>query len=172
VGTVGRQVVDAVDHAAQHEGLGLEHHPFGLDLRQVQDVVDQREQVLRGLFDLAQLVAQAGRLGRLQARPARPITPASGVRSSWLMLARKRLWLAGGLGRRLGLRQWGALLHQLFQVFAVPAQFLLGIVPGRDVLHHAHHPCGRTLVVAFAHAPPVFHPQVVAVAQRSRYTAS
>jgi hypothetical protein len=98
--------------------------------------------VLRGLFDLAQLVAQAGRLGRLQARPARPITPASGVRSSWLMLARKRLlaWLAASAAALAS--DSVALLHQLFQVFAVPAQFLLGIVPGRDVLHHAHHPVG------------------------------
>jgi hypothetical protein len=69
----------------------LQRHALGLDLGQVEHVVDQPQQVLRRLVGLAELVAQHRVLGALRARPVMPMMALIGVRSSWLMLARKLL---------------------------------------------------------------------------------
>ena len=81
-----------LDHViAQVELDLLEVELAGLDLGEVQDVVDDCQERVRrspdGLGVLALLVGQVG----LEQRPVMPITPFMGVRISWLMLARN--WL-------------------------------------------------------------------------------
>ena len=48
-------VVDVVDQLGDVEGLEEQLHLAGLDLRQVEDVVDQRQQVLAGRVDLLEV---------------------------------------------------------------------------------------------------------------------
>ena len=77
--------------------------PAGLDLGQVEDVVDEAEQVPAAAVDVARdsIGRHAGR-----RRPAcscahqleKPMIAFSGVRSSWLMLARKSLLRLAGPG--------------------------------------------------------------------------
>ena len=83
------------DHGLDVERLEREHHLAGFDLREIQDAVDQVEQML------------AGATGSASGRQSTPVCPSSsavscssslyrmmafsGVRSSWLMLARNSL---------------------------------------------------------------------------------
>ena len=46
---------DAIDHGPQLEGLEIERHLAGFDLGKIEDVVDQAEQMLAGILDLAQV---------------------------------------------------------------------------------------------------------------------
>ena len=68
----------------------------GLDLRQVENVVDEFEQVQRVLVDMAQepalLVRQRAPSISSRSSSEKPMMVCSGVRSSWLMLARKSLF--------------------------------------------------------------------------------
>ena len=85
----GDDVGGRLDDLAQVERALLQLQVAGLDLRDVQDVVDDRQQLLAG-----------GARGRRRTRCCSrsrsvsssssviPITPLSGVRISWLMLAR------------------------------------------------------------------------------------
>ena len=62
----------------------------GLDLREVEDVVDDAEQVLAGALDLREVVALLRRRASVfSARWDMPMIAFIGVRISWLMLARK-----------------------------------------------------------------------------------
>ena len=92
------QRVDACARPAR--GSGASSMLAGLDLRQVEDVVDQRQQVVaRGGDGLRELApARRVRLPSLLSASslARISDELSGVRSSWLMLARNSLlyWFA------------------------------------------------------------------------------
>ncbi|GAA3067997.1 hypothetical protein GCM10020254_09660 [Streptomyces goshikiensis] len=71
--------------------LGVDVHLAGLDLRQVEDVVDQLEQVRAGGVDDARVLdllggeVAGGVLGEQLGEDQQAV---EGVRSSWLMLAR------------------------------------------------------------------------------------
>ena len=78
-----------LDRLAQVEVVRVELELAGLDLREVEDVVDDAEQRLAR----ARRRSARTRAARRRARSASsssviPITPLSGVRISWLMLAR------------------------------------------------------------------------------------
>jgi hypothetical protein len=63
-----------------------------------------------------------------------PVMALSGVRISWLMLARKALLATLAFGGVLGGGQLGgALLHQRLEMLAVGGQLLLGELLGGDV---------------------------------------
>jgi hypothetical protein len=74
----------------------LELEFAGFDLREVEDVVDDAEQVAAGEFDLVELVFLLRAEAAAAQQVAMPRMPFIGVRISWLMLARKLLlaWLA------------------------------------------------------------------------------
>ena len=89
------RIEQLVDQIADDERLERHAHLAGFDLREVEDAVDQLEQVLAGRLDAAEvgdrrLFAAVGRL-LLRAARCRGGCAFSGVRSSWLMLARKSL---------------------------------------------------------------------------------
>jgi hypothetical protein len=67
----------------------LELQLAGLDLREVEDVVDDRRAATRRSADRLGELALLGSSGVSSSRPVMPITPFIGVRISWLMLARK-----------------------------------------------------------------------------------
>ena len=87
VGRAGQDAPHVVDHAG-HVELGLlDVHLPRLDLREVQDVVDDHQQALGRHLDAG------GKLGLLVARGSvwsrssvSPITPFIGVRISWLIV--------------------------------------------------------------------------------------
>jgi hypothetical protein len=59
-GLAGDQDADAVEDLAHRQRADVEGHLAGLDLRQIEDVVDDAEQVLRRHADACQLGALAG----------------------------------------------------------------------------------------------------------------
>jgi hypothetical protein len=69
----------------------LEFHPAGLDLGQVQDVVDDVQQVPAELSILSSRSACSGVAPARRIRCVRPMMAFIGVRISWLMFARKAL---------------------------------------------------------------------------------
>ena len=74
---------------AQVEVDALELELAGLDLREVEDVVDDRQQRLARAADRLGVLALLRRRARVSSRSSvMPITPFIGVRISWLMLAR------------------------------------------------------------------------------------
>ncbi len=101
-------LVDEADHAVQNAGKLevdlLQRHALGLDLRQVEDVVDQFQEVLRGLLHLAQLFAQHGFLGAVQGQTGHA---QDGVHPCAQLMAHvgqeAALGTIGGLGTDLGL---------------------------------------------------------------------
>ena len=90
-----------VEEAAEPDLLDVEPDAAGLDLRHVEDVVDDVEQVLAALVDVAcssswYFSAPSGPNMPDSMISEKPMMALSGVRSSWLMLARKLdfAWLA------------------------------------------------------------------------------
>ena len=85
---------DRLDELARIERLRVDRQPARLDLRQVEDLVDQAEQVATAALDPAERCPSAPR-SAARRRPPRsasvnPRIAFIGVRSSWLTLARKR----------------------------------------------------------------------------------
>ena len=81
--------------------LQVELHAAGLDLRHVEDVVDDFQQILPALADVAAVFlilvgAERRRTCRFSMISEKPMMALSGVRSSWLILARNfdLVWLA------------------------------------------------------------------------------
>ena len=88
----GDQVQRRLDAFAQVERLALEVELAGLDLREVEDVVDDRQQRVAARADGLGEVALLARSSRVSSsRPVMPMTPFIGVRISWLMVARNAL---------------------------------------------------------------------------------
>ena len=87
-----RQQLDGALHAVvECERLGGQHELAGLDLGEVEDLVDQQQQRVRGLVDGAEIgLLLGGRAWVSASRPAMPMMPFIGVRISWLIAARKR----------------------------------------------------------------------------------
>ena len=80
---------DLVEDRPHLEVEPLELELAGLDLREVEDVVDDAEQGAAGDLDARRRAAAGRRRARLRSsRSLRPITPLSGVRISWLIVAR------------------------------------------------------------------------------------
>ncbi len=77
-----------LDGFAKIEVVMIELELAGLDLREVEDVVDDVQQRLAGVRRRQRVLALARRQVRLSSSSVIPITPLSGVRISWLMLAR------------------------------------------------------------------------------------
>ena len=79
---------------------------LGLDLREVEDVVDDRQQVARrAVRDAQQYCCWRGVSGVSSASPVMLMTAFIGVRISWLITARNALFArlaASAAGRRLG----------------------------------------------------------------------
>jgi hypothetical protein len=87
-----RHQVERVLHAAaQVEGLLLDLELADVGLRVVEDVVDDLQQRLAAGADGAREVALVLDIGVSSSSVVMPITALSGVRISWLMLARNRL---------------------------------------------------------------------------------
>ena len=89
---MGKHGDGVLDELSQIEVDGLQLHVARLDLRKIQDVVDDPEQVLAGnardQFGIVPLVSSR-RVSRTTS--VIPSTPFMGVRISWLIVARKRL---------------------------------------------------------------------------------
>ena len=85
---LGEQLGHVLDDLGQVEVDRLEPQLAGLDLREVEDVVDHREQELRRAVHRLRELALRGASGVSSSRSIMPITPFIGVRISWLMLAR------------------------------------------------------------------------------------
>jgi hypothetical protein len=85
------EVERRLDALAQVERLRLDVHPPGLDLREIEDVVDDRQQRVADVADrrgvVALLVVERG----VEQQPLMPITAFIGVRISWLIVARNEL---------------------------------------------------------------------------------
>ena len=103
-----RQRLDGLDHLVdqrrQSKRLQVKLHPPGLDLGEVEDVVDQREQVAAGTehaVERLEVLLEASASSR--SISVTPMMALSGVRSSWLMLARNcdLCWLASASWRLL-----------------------------------------------------------------------
>src|SRR6202040_3937061 len=102
------QRFDGLDHAGdqrrEREGFELQLHPPGLNLGEVEDVVDQREQVAtaprtRSSGSVSCFIASESS----RSISLTPMMALSGVRSSWLILARNcdLWWLASASCRLL-----------------------------------------------------------------------
>src|SRR5215469_7437665 len=88
LGELARGADDFIDKPRQIDPLGIELELAGLDLREVENLVDEAQQVSAGRIHAPQRFQG---LFRAEARPiisVRPMMALSGVRSSWLMLAR------------------------------------------------------------------------------------
>ena len=84
----GEEVDHFVDAGGERKRLLLEHDLAGLDLGEVEDLVDQGEQGVAALADgLDVLALFRGRGRESSSRLVMPRTPFIGVRSSWLTLA-------------------------------------------------------------------------------------
>ena len=85
--------------------LELELHLARFDLRQVEDLVEQLEQVTAGrpdVFEVLLLFLVSSPKRRSSNTSEKPITAFSGVRSSWDMLARNSdLWRLATSSSRL-----------------------------------------------------------------------
>jgi hypothetical protein len=80
------------EHLAQVEDGVVERELAGLDLREVEDVGEDALEAARALEDLLEVLAShVGIVDSRSARRARPSRPFSGVRISWLVLARNAL---------------------------------------------------------------------------------
>ena len=91
-GTRSDDVERAFDALAEIERLLFELEPAGLDLRVVQDVVDDVQQRIPArAHDFGEL-ALLGVSSVSSRRPVMPITAFIGVRISWLMVARNALF--------------------------------------------------------------------------------
>ena len=125
-----------LDQLAQVERHPLHGQLAGFDLRQVQDVVDERQQMPPGRCDLA----QSGRLVRRGAcRQHQVCQTDDGIHGRADFMAHVRqegaLGQIGRLGMGPRLRELdGALVDQLFQVVAVGIEFLPHAFSFRDVV--------------------------------------
>ena len=99
LGAQAEHLLQALQQVVQVEGLLVQRGAPGLDLGHLQHVVDQPQQVLAAAVDDLQVLPLLRRQRR-RRRPApvgrsmswvKPRMALSGVRSSWLMLARKTL---------------------------------------------------------------------------------
>ena len=74
------------------KAIGLQVEPARLDLREVEDVVDDREQRVAAAADRLARTRAARRQRGVEQQPAHADDAFIGVRISWLMLARKSTW--------------------------------------------------------------------------------
>ena len=89
VGLRGEHLAGVFDRLAKIEVVVVELELAGLDLREVEDVVDDVEQRLAASWPRsARTRAAAASRSEPSSSSVIPITPLSGVRISWLMLAR------------------------------------------------------------------------------------
>ena len=105
---------DMVEDRLDREIAGLEHDLAGLDLGQVEDVVDDVEQVLGSVVDLAQLVELLGFRRLAQEQMGEADDGVHRVRISWLILARNALFArlaASAASRSLSEGDLGAAAH-------------------------------------------------------------
>ena len=108
VAVLRRQRLDGLDHVVdqrrKRERFEMKLHPPGLDLGQVEDVVDQGEQVpARAEHAVERLGVLLSASASSRSISLTPMMALSGVRSSWLILARNcdLCWLASASWRLL-----------------------------------------------------------------------
>src|SRR6516165_9805114 len=80
LGKLSRGADDLIDERCELHGLCIEFELSGLDLRQIEHLVDEAKKVSTSAIDALQ------RLAFLTIISVRPMIALSGVRSSWLML--------------------------------------------------------------------------------------
>ena len=141
VGLLRRQRRDRADHFVQPEVRGLDIEPAGLDLREVEDVVDHGEQRRAGVVDLAHVVALLRRERRLE-RQMRQAD--DGVHRRADLVAHvgeeHRLHLGGFFGLALGADQFLRLRLELTRLLLrLPEQLLGPKVALQDLQAHADH---------------------------------
>ena len=107
LGHVAERALDVVAKAPTAAPASVDHHRARLDLGQIEDLVDQREQVGARLVDVSARSASACRSGSRRRCPTswrdRISRLLSGVRSSCDMLARNCALVARGERQLLGL---------------------------------------------------------------------
>ncbi len=86
----GQELDDALDEGVQIERRGDDVDAPGLDLGEVEDLVDERQEGLAGGLDGVRVGGLLGLSGVSRMRSVMPRMPFSGVRNSWLTVARKR----------------------------------------------------------------------------------
>ena len=116
-GLVAHHIRHAFEHAVEQERLALHHQLARLDLGEVQDVVDDAQQVLARLLDLAHVVV----LARAQARLERQMRHADDR-------VHRRADLVAHVGQEVGLERGGF----LGQLLGAP-QFLFSALAVGDV---------------------------------------
>ena len=98
-GAFGEHVERPLHRLDEVEVERVERQLAGLDLREVEDVVDDRQQRVGRIADRLGELALVGVSSVSSSRPVMPITPFIGVRISWLMFARNSLFAPRGLQR-------------------------------------------------------------------------
>ncbi len=138
------QIDDFLDHLADVEVLGFEAQLAGLDLREVENVVDDGEQRVGRALDGGREAALARielrieqQLGHAQHAVHRRADLVRHAREEFALGAAGRLGDAAGLDavvhrlaqRAVGLGETaGALVHLRFEQFLLPRQFLLAVL--------------------------------------------
>ena len=121
LGALGQQVDDVVEHGLELELDLLQAHAVGLDLGEIQDIVDHAEQVLARDLDLVQMVELL--------RRHRGLLQQVGHADHGI---HRRADLVAHVGQEIGLG-----MRRLLGQFLGLAHRLERLALGRDVLHHA-----------------------------------
>jgi hypothetical protein len=91
-GTVLERLGAAADQVGQVERDMLQFQGRTFDTREIEDIVDDLEQVLGGLRGQRGVLGLLVGHGVVSSSCSMPSTPFIGVRSSWLIMARKSVW--------------------------------------------------------------------------------
>jgi hypothetical protein len=151
--------------AWQIEILLFQLQALGLDLRQVEDVVDDVHQVLRGTEALAQM-RDLGRVGGAPQGQVGHAHDAVHRRAQFVAHVGEEHALGAVGGFRDVARRGqfgGARTDQVFEVIAVLHQFELGLLASRDVGVRAYHPAGIARAVAAHHHAAIEDPRVASI---------
>ena len=141
VGLLRRQRRHRADDVIELEVGGLEVEPASLNLGEVEDVVDDRQQRGAGVVDLADVVTLLGRKRCLEGE-MRQADDRVHRRADLVAHVREEhgLHLGGFLGLELGADELGRLFFQLVRLLPGLAEQLLGAkVSLQDVQAHGHH---------------------------------
>jgi hypothetical protein len=132
-----------VEHGLARHGSGFQHDLAGLDLGEVEQIVDQRQQVLELDWIVVSCFACSGLSGPgsfISIVPVKPMIAFSGVRSSCDMLARKRSFAGWRLPAR---RSFSCSVRSKRLRFGHVArrrehalQLAVAVVKGRGVVRH------------------------------------
>ncbi|OEZ96019.1 hypothetical protein DUGA2_64000 [Duganella sp. HH101] len=173
VGAAADQHADAAEDVLQAEGRVFEHQLAGLHPREVQHIVDQAQQRLRGQLDLVQVAALARGQRRLFQQPRQADDGvhrradfvahigqefALGAVGRLGAVARQHQFIVQFLQVQFGFLQFGDVGHQHEEAAHLAALVDVGDVvdPGvADVARRPAQPVGKALRLAVQRAPHV-----------------